>query len=163
MAGFMKTLIVTIFFYSLYGCILVPLIPIMMTANGDKFVQLEEPKIDKAAVYIFRQLKLGGSAYCQPISIDGARIPCLKNGGYIRVELPQGEHVIGFPKRALEAGKGLEKKVRIEGGSFLFLEWATALRDVILIGSQGSVTMTETIYEHDKKAALLILSELKES
>ncbi|WHI50186.1 hypothetical protein P3339_17290 [Microbulbifer sp. MLAF003] len=159
----MKKIIIVLCSAMLSGCVALLFAPVVMKANGDHFEEVEPPPINMGAVYIFRKLKLAASIYCQPFSVNGERVPCLRNGGYIRLELQPGEHVIGFPKRALEFGKGFEQKIQVIGGKTSFYEWGTDLDDINSAGSYTSMTFVEFLIEHAPESAVTILKDLRKS
>ncbi|WKD49608.1 hypothetical protein [Microbulbifer spongiae] len=159
----MRKIIILLYSTMLSGCVALLLAPAVMKANGDHFKELESPSINMGAVYIFRKFKLVASIYCQPFSINGERTSCLRNGGYIRLELQPGEHVIGFPKRALEFGEGFEQKILVIGGKTSFYEWGTDIDNINSVGTSTSMTFVEFLIGHTQESAVAILKDLRKS
>lgn len=133
------------------------------SARGPIFngVQLQDES--SSTVYLFRQSAFVNSAYCPVIQVDNRDIGCLKNGGFMRLEIGVGEHNLRVRKRLLEVGGEPEVTINGKKGEVLFYEWTSQLNHMSMIGSIVSASVSEGIIKHNESTATQILGSLREN
>ena len=149
----MKKLAITLLSMFLVSCM----------ATGPAFNSLQPEQSDLVSLYILRQSAFAASAYCPPVTIDGEKIGCLKNGGYIRKYVSPGLHEVRFEKRFGEMGKEHFIKINGKPGETLFFEWAYDVDGVWSTGFVSGATFSEAIVQHKQEQAIEILRNLNES
>lgn len=73
---------------------IVILIDIVGCATGNPFPGTVAPSSDKGVVYVYRPTNSFASWGCSQFSIDGGAANPMQNGGYLRFELPKGDHLL---------------------------------------------------------------------
>jgi len=138
------------------------------SATGKKFTEATLANSETATIYFMRQDKFLGAAGCRDILIDSRKIGCIKNAGFLRVEVAAGDRFINLPK-VTESDWANETSVELEtkSGHLYFLEWTHELEDFYVIPA-GAVVITggktkASIIKHNKETALPILKELRDS
>ncbi len=146
-----STLILT--FVLLSGC----------SANGPTFQNLAVPTQNKSIVYFYRQAAFYGAANCPNLIINGNKIGCLKNGGFLQIELEQGEHTVLFDKGTWEPDKDLRTNFSVESGKVYFYEYGQVMTGMFATASVVSISGREDFYRKTKEYSLPILKNLKKS
>ncbi len=138
------------------------------SATGEKFSEATLINQETATVYFLRQSKFLGAAGCRDVLIDGNKVGCIKNAGFLKVEVLPGKRLINLPK-VTENDWANETSVEIEAeaGQLYFLEWTHELEDFYVIPA-GAVVITggetkASIIKHKKGSALPILNQLRDS
>ena len=131
-------------------------------ATGQKFSSVVDSVEGKGSIYLLRQTAFVGFAYCPPVTIDGKKIGCLKNGGYIQAYIDPGKHELRFEKRALEVGKEHFIDFEIKAGETQFYEWTTFLTSTgfFIGGVYSGASFSESIRPHTKESAESVLLKL---
>ena len=88
-------------------------------AGGRPFVKAEPPAANEARVYVYRPAHLQQSGTYPTVSLDGKPVGGLKNGGFLALSMPAGDHVFTF-----------------DGG---FLQWGHRARDYQFTVAGGAV------------------------
>jgi len=153
-----SSIFVFIFIFFITGC----------SATGPKFTKATLTNQKLSTVYLMRQYKFLGAAGCRAVHIDNKDLGCIKNAGYLRIDLTPGSHAIKFPK-VTENDWANETEVELEllAGKIYYFEWTHELEDFYVIPA-GSVVVTggetkASIIQHHEGSAVPILRELRES
>nr|WP_136252933.1 DUF2846 domain-containing protein [Ningiella ruwaisensis] len=138
------------------------------SATGEKFSEATLVNQESATVYFMRQNKFLGAAGCRDVLIDNEKVGCIKNAGFLKIEILPGKRFISLPK-VTENDWANETSVEIEAqsGQIYFLEWTHELEDFYVIPA-GAVVITggetkASIIRHKKESALPILDQLRDS
>lgn len=150
-----------------FHCLAVMLISGCVT-TGAKFDNSVKVDSDKSALYLMRQSKFVGALICRPVIIDEVEKGCLTNGGFLRVDLEPGEHVITMPKvNRSDWFKELKVNGTFNPGKIYYLEWTGELVNLNVL-PMGALTNVEgetqsMLIEHTESGALSILKGLRNS
>lgn len=138
------------------------------SATGEKFVAPALINEDTATVYLMRQDKFLGAAGCRDVLINKVDFGCIKNAGFLKIEISPGNKTITLPK-VTENDWANETSVEqnFERGGIYYYEWTHELEDFYVIPA-GSIVVTggktkASIIKHSKASALPILKELRDS
>lgn len=63
-------------------------------ANGTPFTTTAAPSSGNGVAYIYRPYKSFAGWGCPQFSIDGNTVRSMSNGGFHRIELPKGDHLL---------------------------------------------------------------------
>ncbi|MDP1740712.1 hypothetical protein [Polaromonas sp.] len=63
-------------------------------ATGTPFTETAAPSSGNGVVYVYRPDRSFASWGCPQFSIDGGAVRSMQNGGFHRLELPQGQHLL---------------------------------------------------------------------
>ncbi|MEZ5530367.1 MAG: DUF2846 domain-containing protein [Porticoccaceae bacterium] len=149
----MKIRILTILcFMLLAGC----------AATGQKFPGITAFSEATSTLYIFRESKLQSAAYCPAMYLEGKKVGCLKNGGYIRVEISPGKHLLEVRKSAFLIGDEPSIEFSSSSGEVIFIEWTTSIVDIMVTPAVG-IAASEWLVQRSKIEASNKLKNLNES
>lgn len=96
-------------------------------ATGARFQALQSPPADAALVYLYRPSNLGGYGAFPTVHIGGKPVGELKDGGYLLVTLPPGEHALTLPRSGLWPYDGKEIPLRVAAGRRYFFRLMTTV------------------------------------
>lgn len=135
------------------------------SSSGALFQQLEPPQQGNALVYLMRGSSFVSALNCPDVELNGKYVGCLKQDGYIKIEVSAGENKICFCRSAFEVGDDTVLNLTLAAGEVRFFEWKPEIGDMTFIG--GNVYATggkmESIIEHGEAQALTLLATLKNS
>lgn len=91
--------------------------------QGPKFVGLKAPADSLSALYIYRPIAVTHGGFAPLLAVDGVDVTTIKNGGYVRREVPAGEHVLELkpPSEARKNFKARQFEVTTKPGSITFV------------------------------------------
>lgn len=121
-------------------------------ASGSKFEQIQSFSDETTTIYVMRQWAFGGGATCPDIYLNGKEIGCLKNGGFIRAEVPSG--AVYF--RADYFSDNDYETFNTAPGEIVYIEW------YYNVGADG-YSYSYGLDIHEESTALKILKSLRES
>ncbi len=104
-----------------------------------------------------------GYAYCPPVSLDGEVVGCLKNGGYLRLDLEPGIHELRFESRLFESIEEIRLAVEVTAGQELFYQWQAQMHPPVALvsGIPAGVSVSRRLRPISKSAALYLLPSLR--
>ncbi len=140
---------------SLIGC----------SSRGVSFQQLETPQQGNSVVYLMRGSSFVSSLNCPDVKVNDEYVGCLKQNGFIKIEVEAGANKVCFCRSALEIGEDTTLNLNLSAGEVRFFEWKPEVGDMVFIGSNVYATggKLESIIEHSNETALPMLLELKDS
>jgi hypothetical protein len=144
----LRKLIILTSIYFLFGCV----------AAGQKFNGIQKFESDKCTVYVLRESRFQGGAYCPSIQMDNQDLVCLKNGGFIRISVSGGPHILAKRVGFLEATSRVEHKFTCSPDDVLYFEWTNKVVDQMGV----MFAFSDKFVPHTESTALPLLHEMKE-
>ena len=138
-----------------YISIILALLVSGCVATGANFSSLVEPEEGHATFYFLREAAFQGSAYCPSLKLNGSRLGCLKNNGFIVAEAVIGPNF-------LKGGGGINISLTGKPNETIFLLYSQS-GGVESSGVGMYSTYRATFYKISKERAMKILSNLKDS
>lgn len=143
----------TILFFSfLTGC----------AATGEKFTGVVPFSDGFSTLYIYRESRFVGGGECPDMFLDNQDIGCLKNGGFMKVKVSPGNHILEVRKGFLESGNEPQIDFSSSAGEVIYIEWSNAVNSVI-VSPVVAVSATQYLFRRTEEAAVKKLANLKES
>jgi hypothetical protein len=105
------------------------------------------------------------SLNCPDVKVNDEYVGCLKQKGFIRIEVKAGENKICFCRSALEVGEDTVLTMTLLEGDIKFFEWKPEIGDMAFVNANVYATggKMESIIEHREESALQLLMQLKDS
>jgi acetyltransferase-like isoleucine patch superfamily enzyme len=112
-----------------------------------------------------RGSSFASSLNCPDVKVNDEYVGCLKQNGFIKVELEAGANKICFCRSALEVGDDTVINLNLSAGEVRFFEWKPEIGDMVFIGANVHATggKMESIIEHSNETALPLLRGFKNS
>lgn len=140
------------------------------TASGPAYNENIYIDTGNSIIYVYRESGFVGSGSCSDIFIDSKLIGCLRHGGFLKREVPAGNHTV-------EVRYTKHSKVRLaqstEAGSAYYVQHVIQLGGVdesengqyLSVGSSASTVKIfgTGLIPRNKEEALKIISKLRES
>ena len=135
------------------------------SSRGVPFQQVQAPEPGNAVVYLMRGSSFVSSLNCPDVKLNDEYVACLKQNGFIRIEMKAGENKICFCRSALEIGEDTVLTMTLLEGDVKFFEWKPEIGDMVFVNASVYATggKMESIIEHNKETAIQLLTELKDS
>lgn len=137
-------------------------------ATGEKFTspKLGDPK--NSIVYLMRKSQYMGAVICRDVALDGKTVGCIKNGGFLRLEVAPGTHTISVLKASKSDWANETSIVQNhEAGTIHYYEWTNALNHLSVASVGGNALVSgqasAALIRHDSGSAASILKELRNS
>ncbi|MFC4699807.1 DUF2846 domain-containing protein [Glaciecola siphonariae] len=151
--------------YSKFLIVLLSFILSACAARGQPFQNLVEPAAGNAVIYLMRDSSFVGGAYCPNVEVNEEKVGCLKQQGFIRIEVPAGNHKVCFCKGITEIGDDVILALDLSENEVRFFEWIPEVGEMAFVGSNVYATggKMESIIQHNRSEALSKLSNYKRS
>lgn len=135
------------------------------SSSGTPFQQLVSPQQGNSVVYLLRGNSFVSSLNCPDVKVNDTYVGCLKQNGFIKIEMEAGANKICFCRSALEVGDDTVLNLNLSAGEVRFFEWKPEIGDMVFIGSNVHATggKMESIIEHSNDTALPLLKDFKDS
>jgi len=124
-------------------------------ATGPKFSGFEQTPPGKGDIYVYREAKLFASVQDFEIAVDGMKVGDLSNGGYLKIQVGPGAHLV---RASINAGFGMASKdarVWTEDGKRSFV--------LVTVGLKGANTWSFSVGQTAESDAVKILPNLSAS
>ena len=112
--------------------------------KGSLFKEFEAPRAGTGQIYIYRPYKLFWLKAYPNVMINEVLVGELRNGTYVVVNIPPGNHEITLPSNSFWAIPDMTAKLKIEAGERIFLRVGARLDHVLpmYFGAFGVVSMS---------------------
>lgn len=107
------------------------------TAPGQKFAGVSKPASDKADIYLYRGDAFFAVGQAFSVEVNGVQAGQLFNASYLKLRLPQGDHILTVNPGPLT--KSASKTIRVQGGEVGFYEYSFVngpLANVFFLGAE---------------------------
>ena len=132
-------------------------------ASGSQFSGVQAYGGNSATLYIFRQSKFVGGGECPAMYLSGTKVGCLKNGGYMRVQLQAGSHKLETRNRMLEMGPEPSINFSAKPGEIVFIEWTVSISNAVATGAVTGVSASKGFVLTPRNLAVTAMQNLKKS